>query len=171
MTIKTKISFTEYLKLLLTLTYRKPMMIVILCVALAMLAWILGYYLHFLPVPKPLIYQYITLALITVIQPLVIFNTIWINYYSSNHLRECLEIEFTSTEIKIHGDSFYLEMTWEKVYQVLELDHWLLFYQNNLNAIIVPKRSFPGEQAEEFKKFLNTIRGVPVHLKNGLSND
>src|SRR6185295_14315595 len=106
MKIKTEISFKEYRKLLFSLTYRKPIMKVILCVAFVMLVWILGYYLHFLPVPKPQIYQYTTLILITVVQPITIYWTIKRNYDSSNHLREHLEIELTQSEIKVQGESF-----------------------------------------------------------------
>src|ERR1700712_2609148 len=101
MKIKSRVSFKEYRKLLFGLTYKKPMMKVIVCIALAMLVWISGYYLHFLPVPKPEIYQYITLIVITVVQPVVIYWTIKRNYDSSNHLRELLEIELTQDEIKI----------------------------------------------------------------------
>src|SRR5689334_1668527 len=92
MTIKTRISFKEYCKLLFGLTYKRPMMKVIVCVALAMIVWIVTYYLHLLPLPKPRIYQYITLAIISLIQPLVIYSTIRRNYYSSNHLKEPMEI-------------------------------------------------------------------------------
>ena len=87
---------------------------VILGVAFAMVVWILGYYLRFLPVPKPQIYQYITLILITVVQPITIYWTIKRNYDSSNHLREKLEIELSQNEIKVQGESFYTEIKWRK---------------------------------------------------------
>src|SRR6478736_7599218 len=98
----------------------------ILCVAVAMIVWIVGYYFHFLPVPEPEIYQYITLILITVIQPIVIYWTIKQNYDSSNHLREQLEIELTEKEIKIQGESFYTEMAWKKVFKIDEQTNWFL---------------------------------------------
>jgi hypothetical protein len=163
MKIKSKISFKEYRKLLFGLTYKKPMMKVILCVAFAMLVWISGYYLHFLPVPKPAIYQYITLILITLVQPVVIYWTIKRNYDSSNHLRELLEIELTQDEIKIQGESFYTEIKWKKIFKIDEQTNWFLFYQNNLSAIIIPKKDFHGTQLEEFKRILSAIPKVPIH--------
>jgi hypothetical protein len=165
MKIKTKIAFKEYRKLLFSLTYRKPIMKVILGVAFAMVVWILGYYLRFLPVPRPQIYQYITLILITVIQPVVIYFTIRRNYNSSNHLKEPLEIEFNNKDIKVRGESFYTELTWEKTYNVTELTNWFLIYQNNFSAIIVPKKSFIGNQKEEFRQLLKSLGQTPVHLK------
>jgi len=98
MTLKTKITFKEYCKLLFGLTYKKPIMKVLIGVGVAMFIWILDYYLHLIPVPKPEIYQYITLSLISVVQPLVIFWTIKRNYNSSNHLEEPLEINVTEKD-------------------------------------------------------------------------
>ena len=164
--IKTKLSFKAYVRLLYGLIYKKPIMIVIVCVGFAMLVWILGYRFDLLPLPKPTIYQYITLGLITIVQPLVIYSTIWNNYYSANHLREALEIEFTPLEIKIHGESFYTELTWEKTFKVEELNNWFLIYQNNLSAVIVQKKFFSESQLKDFKKLLRGVRDIPVHLQS-----
>jgi len=161
MTIVTKISFKEYVILLYRLTYKKPVMKLLLFVALAMLVWIIGYYTNLLPVPKPVFYQYTTFFLITIVQPTVIYNTIRKNYMSSSHLKEQLKIEFTTTEIKIHGDSFYTVLDWAKIYKVQELNDWILIYQNSLSAIIIPKRSLTGK-LREFKHLLHSIPGLKL---------
>jgi len=165
MTISTKVSFREYRNLLFGLTYKKPVMKIIVCVGFAMLIWILGYFLHFLPVPMPEIYQCITLLLIGVVQPIVIYLTIKRNYDSSNHLGEQLKIELTLSEIKIQGESFYTEVAWKKIFKVDEQTNWFLIYLNNLAAIIIPKKDFRGNQMEEFEKMLAMIQLVPIHLK------
>ena len=167
MKIKTKISFREYRRLLFMLTYKKPIMKIILCVAFAMAIWILGYYFHFLPIPKPEIYQYITLTLITVVQPVTIYLTIKRNYDSSNHLREQLEIDLNKNEIKVQGESFYMEIKWEKIFKIDEQADWFLIYQNNFSAIIIPKKAFNSTQLQEFKTILTAIPKVPVHMKKG----
>ena len=164
MKVKVRVTFKEYVRLLYGLTYRKPIMIFLLCVAGAMVMWIIGFYGNILPVPKPAYYQYLTLILIAVIQPLVIYNTIRRNYYSSNPLKEKLEIEFTDEEIKMQGDSFYMELTWRKTYKVVELKHWFLIYQNNLSAIIIPKKSFKVREVKELKVLLQSIKGIDLHL-------
>jgi hypothetical protein len=38
-------------------------------------------------------------------------------------------------------------------------------YQNNLSAIIIPRKEFSSTQLEEFKKILSGIPNVPIHLK------
>jgi YcxB-like protein len=165
MTLKTKITFKEYCKLLFGLTYKKPIMKVLIGVGVAMFIWILDYYLHLIPVPKPEIYQYITLSLISVVQPLVIFWTIKRNYNSSNHLGEPLEINVTEKEINVRGESFYLEIAWNKIFKIEEVNRWFLIYQNNLSAILVSKKDITTEDMEKFKTILKAIPNVPVHLK------
>ena len=141
------------------------MMKVLVCVALAMIVWISGYYLHLLPVPKPEIYQYITLILIAVVQPTMIYLTIKRNYYSSNHLGERIEVQLTETKIKLHGQSFLTEIEWKKIYKIDELDKWFLIYQNSLSTIIISKTAFHGTQLAQFKRILRGIKNVPINLK------
>jgi len=85
-------------------------MIFLICLALLLLLWIALYHLEILNLPEPVIYQYITLVLIAVIQPTVLFITFIRNYYSSNHLRETLDMELDDEEIKISGESFYMKI-------------------------------------------------------------
>ncbi len=165
MTIKTKISFKEYQKLLFGLTYRKPIIILLLIVDFAMMVWICGYYFNLFPLPKPTIYQFITFILISIVQPLIIFDTIWQNYKSSNHLGEPLEIELTKNEMRIQGKSFLTEIKCNKLYKIVEHKNWFLIYLNTLSAIVIPKKVFHGEEREEFKKIVKGITNVPIHLK------
>lgn len=165
MTIKTRISKKEYVKLLYGLTYKKPMILFILCIAAAVLLWIIGYYTHMLPVPKPTFYQYVTLMIITVIQPFTIYKTILKNYNTSSHLKEELKIECTTECIKVKGESFYTEFTWAKMYKVVELKDWFVIYQNNLSANLIPKKSFLPHQVNEFKQMLKSIPDLRLQLK------
>jgi hypothetical protein len=165
MTIKTRISFKEYLGLLYGLAYRKPLMIVLLSFALFLLLWILTYYLHLLRLPEPGYFQFISLGLIIIVQPLVIYSTIWGVYYSSNVLRETLEIEVTADEIKLKGESFYTRIAWEKMYKIVETRNWYLVYQNSLSAIIIPKRFFHDDEESAFRNLLLTIPDIQLHLK------
>jgi hypothetical protein len=167
MKVSTKITFKEYAKLIYTLTYKKPVMKLLLFLVLLVLIWIIGYYSRTLPVPKPSIYQYTTLVLILVIQPLVIFLTIRRNYLSSSHLTEQLQIEFTGDEIQMTGDSFYTVLNWKKIYKVQELKNWFLVYQNTLSAIIIPKRSFNKNDESRFKQILLSMPGLKLQLKGG----
>jgi hypothetical protein len=136
------------------------MMIFLVCFALLLVLWIALYHLDILNLLEPVIYQYITLLLIAVIQPTVIFTTIIRNYYSSNHLRETLDMDLTKYEIKIRGESFYMEILWSKIYKIVEKENWFLIYQNNLSAILIPKKDLSPEQIKQVQEILGSVRTV-----------
>lgn len=163
MVIQTKVTFREYAKLLYSLVYQKPMMRLLVSVAAVLLLWILLFHLNLFNLPTPTIYQYITLGLIALVQPIVVFFTIWRNYHSSNHLRETLKMEMTKSELKITGESFYLEVKWEKLFKIVRKRHYFLAYQNNLSAIIIPIKDMSAVEIAEFKEILDNLTRVPQH--------
>lgn len=167
MVIKVKVSFEEYMKLLYILMYTKPLLIFIVFVDILLLTWIFVYYTSLLDVSEPSYYQFFATLLITVFQPAGFFYIIWRNYRSSNQLTEELEIDLSPTLIKVRGDSFYMELLWEKIYKVVELKNWFLIYQNTLSAVIIPKQSLSPEEQQEFVTLLDTIpSNVRVELKS-----
>jgi hypothetical protein len=141
------------------------MMKVIVGVGFAMIVWISAFYFHILKVPKPQVYQYITFAIIAVVQPSVIYWTIKRNYESSNHLREPLEITVDHRELSMKGQSFYTEIAWNKVFKIEEEKKWFLIYQNNLSAILISKKDLSNNETQEFNDILSAIPDIPKHLK------
>ena len=160
MKLKAKVTIRQYLKILFSLAYSKPVMIFLVCLAFLIVLWIALYQSDILNLPEPVIYQYITLLLIAVIQPTVIFTTIVRNYYSSNHLRETLDIELTQDKIKIRGESFYMEILWSKIYKVVEKKNWFLIYQNNLSAILIPKKELSPAQIKQIQEILGSVKTI-----------
>ncbi len=166
MTITAKVDFKEYVKLVFTLTYKKPVMIVIVCVGLAMLTWVVGYALGFSFLPEPQFYQYTTIALILVVQPCMIFLTIRRTFISSNHLGESLRIAFDPEKISLTGAAFHTEFAWAGTFKVVELPHWFMVYQNTISAVLAPKRSFAPGEIEELKRMLKKVPGLKLHLQH-----
>lgn len=163
MKVKTKVTFKEYVKLLYGLTYQRPVMKLLVGVAILIILYIIFYFLNILNLPEPVVYQYITLAFITIVQPIVIYTTIHRVYYSSNHICEPLEMEILPKEIKIQGESFYMEVKWDKMFKIVEKSNWFLIYQNSLSAIIIPKNDLQESDIREFKEILKSVT-VPVKL-------
>jgi len=164
MKIRTKVTFKEYVKLLYGLAYQRPIMKFLLGIALLILVWITFYYLNIIALPEPIIYQYITLALIIVAQPIVIFTTIRTVYYSSNHICQTLEMDILPKEIKVHGESFYMEVKWKKMFKIVEKPKWFLIYQNSLSAIIIPKKDLQANEISHVRKILQELKNVKVEL-------
>ncbi|MBD3583891.1 YcxB family protein [Flavobacterium selenitireducens] len=164
MKITTKVSFGEYARLLFSLTYQRPIMKVLVGIAILLLLWVACYYFGLLDLPEPLIYQFATLVLILVVQPIVIFTTIRKTYHSSNHISEILKMEILKDEIRIVGESFYMEVRWDKMFKIVEKPKWFLIYQNSLSAIIVPKKDLTSNEKETFIQTLKGLKNVPVEL-------
>lgn len=151
MKLKTNVTFKQYLQLMFKLTYQKIMFRILVGIAALLFLWIIFYQLDLFGLPQPIIYQYITLGLIGLVQPAIVFSTVHRNYYSSNQLRETLEMELTEDRIKIHGETFYMEILWKQIHRFSELTRWFMIYQNNLSAIIIPKRSLTTDQIHELR--------------------
>lgn len=157
MKLQSKVSFRQYLKLLFSLAYEKPILRVLLGLAGLVVAWIVLHELDLFNLPEPQIYQYITLLLILVIQPLGIVYIIRRNYYSSNYLKETLKMELTENDVRITGETFYMEILWSKVYRVDERVKWFLIYMNNLSAIIIPKKELSPEKINNIRQILKAV--------------
>lgn len=164
MTIHTFISFKQYVKLIYRLTYGKPFMKIIVGAGLLIASWVIGWYAG-INLPKPAYYHYVTLSLIFVAQPALIYMTIRRSYRSSNHLQEHLEIVFIADLIKIKGESFYMELNWNNMYKITELKKWFLIYQNTLSAILLPKESFKKNTPDEFRSLAKSFKGPVIKLK------
>ena len=119
MKIKTKVYFKEYARLLYSLAYEKTILRLLLLVAFLILLWIIFFNLNVFDLPKPLIYQYVTLILIAVVQPL---------------------------------------------FKIVEKRKWFLLYQNNLSAILIPKKDMTALDINNFKKILKGVKEVPIEL-------
>ena len=164
MKIKTKVYFKEYARLLYSLAYEKTILRLLRLVAFLILLWIIFFNLNVFDLPKPLIYQYVTLILIAVVQPTGIYLTIRRTYKSSNQLQETSAFEFSPKDFKINGESYYMEVKWEKLFKIVEKRKWFLLYQNNLSAILIPKKDMTALDINNFKKILKGVKEVPIEL-------
>ncbi len=63
-------------------------------------------------------------------------------------------------EIKIKGESFYMEILWSKIYKIVEKKSWFLIYQNNLSAILIPKKNLSPEQIKQIQEILASVKTI-----------
>jgi len=155
MTIKTKLTFNEYLNLIFLLTYRKPVNILLSIIGLVMFFGAILYFIGVsLPIDEP---PYIALLLgflIVVVSPLSTYIASRRAFYSHTSLRETIMYEFEDDKIRVTGEAFNSELTWSSIYKVLELKHWILIYQSKVIANIIPKQSFQGTQLTDFRELV-----------------
>ncbi|MFM2291398.1 MAG: hypothetical protein RIS29_1211 [Bacteroidota bacterium] len=66
----------------------------------------------------------------------------------NNRVTEPLTFTFTPEQFSIKGETFVTEMTWNKLYKVVETKNWLLIYQNKGMANVLPKSAISAELPE-----------------------
>ncbi|MEO8732748.1 MAG: YcxB family protein, partial [Flavobacteriales bacterium] len=164
MKVTTRIRRKEYVKLLVGRAYHKKVLWVILGVGVAMAFWIIGYHCGLSFLPKPQYFQYTTLVLIMVVQPVSLILITRKTYKTSGHLKEEVEMEFIPEHIRLRGETYFTELTWANVHKVVELPNWFMLHHNSLTAILVPKRSLRPGQEEELERLLRSIPGLDLQL-------
>lgn len=65
-----------------------------------------------------------------------------------SRISEALTYTFTSEQLSIKGETFTSEMTWSKLYKVVETKNWMLIYQNKGMANVLPKSAISAELPE-----------------------
>lgn len=154
MTIETKLDQKEYTRLMYVVTYRKPIMIFITIIGITMIlssiAYLIGYKDLFTEPP----YVLSAIGFIFVfLFPFSIYMNAKRNFSSYGKLQEKIIYEFTNEKIKVIGESFNSEMTWEKTFKITELKNWILIYQNKQVFFVIEKESF-GTNLPEFKSIV-----------------
>ena len=168
MKIRSKISFSDYLKLCYTLTYKNRANIVVSLIALSILLFSLQYFFTGRPAllgRGPIISLLIFVGLFTLIQtPLLVYFAAKKNYQTSQKIRDEIEYEFTKERFAMTGNSFTSEMGWDTIYKIHELDRWFLIYQNGMVANPISKRDLSAEQVDSLRQLFRSLRNVQLKL-------
>jgi hypothetical protein len=165
MILETKLTFSQYLKLMFTMTYRKPITVLLSLCGLTMFIGSVLYFLNFtMPVDKIPYFQLIFGFSIVALLPFSIYRSARKNYSTHGRLQERIIYNLTEERIAITGETFSSELSWEKTYKIEEFKNWILIYQNSNIANIIPKTAF-GENLTEFKVWIKR----KTFIKNNFS--
>lgn len=102
---------------------------------------------------------------LTVGLPVQVYFAAKRNYKTDGRGSETIEYLFDNEEVKIAGESFNSRLTWDKIYSVTENKNWILIWQNQQIANVVPKRDFKEDELKLFKEIVKRQIG----LKNKLN--
>ncbi|KPM32538.1 Hypothetical protein I595_956 [Croceitalea dokdonensis DOKDO 023] len=165
MNITTQLNYENYAALMVQLFYKRGL--VIATVVLGAIFFLIGILaLVFLYDKVPFLYMliFIGVGLWLVVLPYV---TVKIkskrDFYSNQMLQQKMEYEFLEDKIILRGDTFSTEMQWAKLHKVVETKDWLLLYQSNSLANLIPKESI-GEQLVELKALIASQQGLHQEL-------
>jgi len=165
MTIKTKILFKDYLRLSYQMNYRNPWIIFLSCVGPIMFIGSIMYFIGFkIPVDEPPYFQLILGIFIVIVLPISVYRNARKNYLSNKCLQENITYEITDDKLKVVGESFNSELSWDKMYRITEFWKWILIFQTRNSAFLIPKSSF-GKELYEFKELIIN----KTHIKTNFS--
>jgi len=162
MKIETRLEFKSYLKLMYTLTYRKPIFIFIIIYLLVVVLLNIFIFsdINFLLGDTYYIPLFIAFYFIVLLPISIYFNSRKI-YSTNGLLKEKIIYEFTDEKISHTGETFYTEMDWTKIYKIVEMKQWILIYQSKVHVNIISIESF-GDNLMEFR---NLVRSKKIKAK------
>ena len=151
MDIKTKLTEKDFINVTFLLLYRRFFMklmtaIGFLCLLSAVITKVIIINSSIL---SPIIYGVCMLVVV----PAAMYFTAKKNYSSNKRISENIEYIFTPQHLRIIGESFNSELTWDKIYKVTKTKNWILIWQTNQIANAIPRRDlWDGE--------LHTLEGL-----------
>ena len=160
-----KLNFKEYLKLAYIMTYRKISVRILLVIACLFLLFSLMLLIEGERMQDILYFPLLFFILMFVYIPFTIYVGARKIFRLHGHLQESVSYNFGSDRIEISGESYKSELSWDKVYKVLELNNWFLFYQNGSVANPVPKRSFAMQDIPHLRELITEQKNLKIKLK------
>ena len=165
MKIKTKILFEDYLRLSYQMTYRNPWVIFLSCIGLIMFIGSIMYFVGFKTFSDEAPYFHFIFGIfIVIVLPISIYYGTRKNFRSNKCLHENITYEITDDKLKVVGESFNSELSWDKMYKITEYWKWILIFQNRNAAFLIPKRGF-GKELLVFKELIIN----KTHIKTNFS--
>lgn len=163
-TLTTKLNIDDYIKVNYHLLYRKWSVRFLFGMGAFMLIMIIEI-VFFEPYT-----QFPWLLLIfglffTIGLPIIVYFTAKKVYKSNGRVSEMMIYEFDNEYFQITGESFNSKQTWNKVHSVTENKDWILIWQNQQIANVVPKRNFKGEELKLFRELVSRQTGLKNKLK------
>ena len=166
MKITNQLDLKTYIRLNFILTFRRPLLAVFMVIGFLNLVYVVllisGVVANTQRLP---LFQLVFGLYIVIFLPLVVYYKAKKNFQNNLRVQEPIVYEFTDETIKLTGESFNTEFTWEKTHKVIELKNWMLIYQNNLVANAIEKKNF-GDQLQAFRDLVNS----KSYLKSKLMN-
>jgi hypothetical protein len=165
MILKTKLNLEDYRKLVFTLTYRKPLTLLMSFLGLYMTIGGALTYFGVLSNNENMPFQFVFGIVLTVLTPYKIYTTANRNYSTNLKLQEEIDYEFTPEQLIIKGESFTSELKWSTTFKIEELTHWILIYQSKTTANIIPKKNISEAELEELRFIFRAQKNITVKLK------
>jgi c-di-AMP phosphodiesterase-like protein len=98
--------------------------------------------------------------------PITVYFAAKRNYKTNARISETIKYEFDKEYIEVIGESFNSKQTWNKIYSVTENKDWVLIWQNQQVANVIPKRDFKNNELQGLAEIVKTHPNIKNKLKN-----
>ena len=153
MTIKSKLTKTDFINVHYVITYRSTPMKILMVI---FLIYFLSSFLSILLMSPTSSSSgmFIAVAFLTIISLQTYFRA-KNNFGPNNRICEQLEYNIENDNLLIKGESFNSQLTWEKFHRVTKTKNWLLIWQNSRMANPIPRRDITNEEIDVLRTILN----------------
>lgn len=87
------------------------------------------------------------------------------NYKLNKRIGETINYEFDTENIQLVGESFNSTFTWDKIHTVTENKEWILIWQSQQIANVIPKQDFKNGDIQTFKNIVNSHSELKSKLR------
>ncbi len=155
--IETKTDFNSYLRLMYTLIYQKPLMIIMTILGFLFLLVPLLYFAGLLSFFSKPPWFILAFGLGTsLILPYSIYRQLNRIYNKNKALQEKIIYIFNQAGMDIIGETFRYQIPWEKINKIRSVSNWLMIYHDESEANIIPKASFDEIQLQSFQEMVKS---------------
>jgi hypothetical protein len=98
--------------------------------------------------------QAIIFAVILLAIPLLTYFGAKRNYVNNQRVGEIIEYQFDKDNLYIKGESFNSQLTWNKVYKVMQTNNWVLIWHNRQIVNAIHKKDVLESQIKDLKIIL-----------------
>ena len=162
MTVKTQISFKEYLNF--NIKNSIPRIIIFSLVLL--LFFVLNFYNS--ENGSDEIYRYVLIWFPAIIVFIFIRSYFRLRniFYSNLKIQEEITYHFTAEKVCTKGETFESDFAWSTVYKIKEKKEWFLIYQSKTVMNMIPKKHFSVNDVSELRNLIRNSGVKAQLLKN-----
>ncbi len=135
MTIKTKLTEKDFIRSNLRLFYEKIIFRVIFVIVLTSL--LISFVSEILS-PKSSLASILFPIIFPLALAAVVFFFLKKNYAVNRRMSETIEYVFDDSYLRIIGESFQGQLSWDKIHKVTRTKKWIFIWQNPQSANVIP---------------------------------
>ncbi|WP_158534896.1 YcxB family protein [Mucilaginibacter hurinus] len=98
--------------------------------------------------------------------PFSIYRSAKKQFNENEKLSETLTYTFDTRQVEIKGETFVSFLPWDKVKKVVELNNWILIYQDNRTLNVIPKIDLTTNDLNNLRNIIKSIGGLASNLKD-----